>query len=160
MKTLSRSLFAAYLLVLLWLVLFKFSYDPVAVLRDFQTRSLNLVPFAFARRGEVLANFLAFIPFGVLLGVNFKQIGLVNRVAVILIFSLVVEVIQYVLAIGATDITDVIMNTLGGLSGVWLYQVGAKYAGEKYIDPAVLVTGTILLLGVLYLRTFVFIVRY
>jgi hypothetical protein len=39
MKALSRTLFAAYLLILLWLVLFKFSYDPIGVIRDFQTRA-------------------------------------------------------------------------------------------------------------------------
>ena len=74
MKALFRILFAAYLLVLLWLVLFKFSYDPIGVIRDFQTRSLNLIPFRFGRNSEMIANIIAFIPFGVMLGVNFKQV--------------------------------------------------------------------------------------
>ncbi|HKX84375.1 MAG TPA: VanZ family protein [Pyrinomonadaceae bacterium] len=73
MRVLSGTLFAAYLFVLLWLVLFKFSYDPFAVIRDFQMRSLNLIPFERTHNGEMISNIVAFIPFGVMLGVNFAS---------------------------------------------------------------------------------------
>ena len=33
-------------------------------------------------------------------------------------FSLAVEIIQFALAIGVTDITDIITNTLGGFIGL------------------------------------------
>src|SRR5689334_1178681 len=121
MRALSRTLFAAYLLILLWLVLFKFSYDPIGVIRDFQTRSLNLIPFAYANKNEVIANLVAFIPFGVMLGVNFRALAFKYKLAIIFAFSLAVEIIQYVLAIGAADITDVLMNTLGGFVGLSAY---------------------------------------
>src|SRR5829696_442108 len=121
MKALSRTLFAAYLLILLWLVLFKFSYDPVSVIRDFQTRSVNLIPFAWAQKGEVISNIIAFIPFGVMLGVNFKTVAFRYKIAVIFAFSIAAEIIQFALAIGATDITDIIMNTLGGFLGLVVY---------------------------------------
>jgi glycopeptide antibiotics resistance protein len=160
MRALSRTLFAAYLLILLWLVLFKFSYDPFAVIRDFQARSLNLIPFAFARNSEMIANLIAFIPFGVMLGVNFKQAAFKYKIAVIFAFSFAVETIQYVLAIGATDITDIIMNTLGGLVGLSVYDAVSKHANSRYLDGSVLATGTLILLAILYLRIFVFIVRY
>ena len=160
MRTLSRILFAAYLFILLWLVLFKFSYDPFAIIRDFQTRSLNLIPFAFARKGETISNIVVFIPFGVMLGVNFKQVAFRYKVAIIFAFSLAVEIIQYVLAIGVTDITDLIMNTLGGLIGLTAYDVVSKHAQYRYWDEFILVIGTLILLAILYLRIFVFIVRY
>ena len=160
MRTLSRTLFAAYLFILLWLVLFKFSYDPVGVLNDFQTRSLNLIPFARTHKSEMIANILAFVPFGVMLGVNFKQVVFRHKLAVILAFSLAVESIQYVLAIGVADITDVIMNTLGGFVGLAIYAVVNKYTNERHLERSILVTGTLILLAVLYLRVFVFIVRY
>lgn len=118
MTLLSRALFAAYLLILLWLVLFKFSYDPIGVIRDYQTRSLNLIPFAYANKSEVVSNIFAFIPFGVMLGVDFKRVLTRYKIAVIFFFSLAVEVIQFALAIGATDITDIIANTLGGVAGL------------------------------------------
>jgi glycopeptide antibiotics resistance protein len=160
MRPLSRTLFAAYLLILLWLVLFKFSYEPFAVVRDFQTRSLNLIPFAYSRNSEMIANVIAFIPFGVMLGVNFKQVALRYRLAVIFAFSVAVEIIQYCLAFGATDITDVIMNTLGGCTGLAIYGAIAKQTDDRFLDRSILIGGTLILLAILYLRVFVFIVRY
>ena len=45
--------------------------------------------------------------------------------------SIVLEALQYVLAIGATDITDVINNTLGGLIGSGLYLILYTFLGRK-----------------------------
>lgn len=160
MKALSRTLFAAYLVILLWLVLFKFSYDPIAVIRDYQTRSLNLIPFDYSRNSEMIANLLAFIPFGVMLGVIFKQVAWRNKLAAIFAFSVVVEIIQYCVAIGATDITDVIMNTLGGFIGLAAYTAVSKLTNERTLDLAIAISGTLILAAILYLRIFVFIVRY
>ena len=159
MKILSRSLFAAYLLVLLWLVLFKFSYDPFGVIRDLHTRTLNLVPFA-SGKGEMISNIVAFIPFGVMLSVNFKQARLVYRLAVIFAFSLGVEITQFVLAIGVTDVTDVIMNTFGGLIGLAAYDLAARYSNDGVLERIILIVGTFALLAVLYLRIFVIMVKY
>ena len=47
---------------------------------------------------------------------------LVNTVCVALI-SAVVEVLQYIFAVGSADIDDVILNTVGGLIGVSLFRV-------------------------------------
>ena len=159
-KALSRILFAAYLLMLLWLVLFKFSYDPLGVIRDYQTRSLNLIPFAATHRSEMIANILAFIPFGILLGVNFKQVAFRHKLAAIFAFSLAVESIQFALAIGVADITDVIVNTLGGFIGLTAYAVLSKYSSDKHLDRSIIVAGSLILLTILYLRIFVFMVRY
>ena len=160
MRALSRTLLAAYLFILLWLVLFKFSYDPFAVIRDFQTRSLNLVPFTRAHRSEMISNLVAFIPFGVMLGVSFKQLLLRYKIAVIFAFSLALEIIQYILAIGVTDITDVIMNTLGGVMGLAAYVGLSKHKNNRYLDGGILAGGTLTLVTILYLRIFVFIVKY
>lgn len=160
MRTLFKILFAAYLFVLIWLVLFKFSYDPFAVIREFQTRSLNLIPFARAHKSEMISNMIAFIPFGVMLGVHFKQALFKNKILVIFAFSLVAEILQFVLAIGVTDITDIIMNTLGGIVGLAAYDLISKHTNEKYLDQCVLVLGTLILLTILYLRIFVFMVKY
>ena len=160
MKALSRAVFAVYLVILLWLVLFKFSYDPFTVIRDFQTRSVNLIPFAWARNGEMIANLFAFIPFGVMLGVNFKQVAFRHKIVVIFAFSLVLEIIQYALAIGVTDITDLIMNTLGGFVGLAVYTAVSNDTNDRYLDRTILAAGTLMLLAIIYLRIFVFIVGY
>jgi len=146
--------------MLLWLVLFKFSYYPFAILRDFQTRSLNLIPFAYARNSEMIANVVAFIPFGLMLGINFKLVLFKYKIAIIFAFSLTAEIIQYALGIGASDITDIIMNTIGGFTGLAFYSAVSKDTNERFLDRCILIAGTMILLTILYLRIFVFIVRY
>ena len=160
MMALSRILFAAYLFILLWLVLFKFSYEPFAIINNPQIRSLNLIPFARTRNSEMISNLVAFIPFGVMLGVNFKRFAFWYKIAVIFAFSLAAEIIQYVLAVGVSDVTDLIMNTLGGFIGLAAYTLIGKYTNERYLDRFILIIGTIMLLVFLYLRIFVFIVKY
>jgi glycopeptide antibiotics resistance protein len=159
-KMFSRSVFAAYLLILLWLVLFKFSYDPFGVIRDFHVRTLNLIPFAMAHRSEMVSNIVVFIPFGLMLGVCFSELRLRSKLAIILGFSFGVEVVQFLLAIGVSDITDVIMNGLGGLLGIVGYQAASKLTKQESLERSIAVMGAIILLAVLYLRVFVFMVRY
>jgi glycopeptide antibiotics resistance protein len=161
-KALSRTLLALYLLILLWLVLFKFSLDLSSVL-DYQTRSLNLIPFADISRHnvrETIYNFVVFIPFGLLLSVNLKRATFWRRLAIIFLFSLAVETIQFVFAIGVTDITDVITNTFGGFLGLILYYVINRYVDTEKLDRFIIVASTILLvlfivlLGILLSRNF------
>ena len=40
--------------------------------------------------------------------------------------SLLLEITQYILAIGSSDITDLITNTAGGLLGIALYSIVAR----------------------------------
>jgi glycopeptide antibiotics resistance protein len=108
----------------------------------------------------MISNLVAFVPFGVMLGVNFKHAIVRYKIAVIFAFSLAVEIIQYALAIGVTDITDLIMNTLGGAIGLAVYVVLSKHTNERYLDRGILLAGTLILLTILYFRIFVFIVRY
>jgi len=162
-KIVSRALLALYLLVLIWLVLFKFSYDISSVLLDHQTRSLNLIPFVDALRGsfrEMIDNLVIFIPFGLLLSVNLKRATFWRKLTLIFIFSMTAEMIQFVLAIGTTDITDVITNTLGGFVGLILYDLGKKYIDSEKLDRFIVIAGTILLILFIVLRVFFFRVRY
>ena len=162
MKILSKILLVAYILTLLWLVLFKFSFDLPGVL-DYQQRSLNLVPFVDYFRGnvrETIDNFVVFVPFGLLLGVTYKQISLKRKLASIFVFSLVVEAAQYALAIGTTDVTDIITNTLGGLFGLALYDLAKRYASGKWLDRIIVVIGSVLLVSLLLYRILVIHVRY
>jgi glycopeptide antibiotics resistance protein len=126
-------------------------------------RSLNLTPFAdFSRNNsrEILDNLIVFIPFGLLLSASFKQATFRRKLAFISMFSLAVEVVQYVLAIGVADITDVIANTLGGFLGLTLYGLGKKYGDSKKLDRFVVIMNTTLFILFMLLRFFVFKVRY
>ncbi len=149
-KILFRGVLALYLATLTWLVLFKLTFNVSRVL-NYHHRSLNLIPFAAPKIvngrtdfGEIILNCIFFIPFGLLLDVNFKKIGFLPKIAFILVFSVTAESIQFIFAIGASDITDVIANTLGGFLGLKLYDLGNKYINTEKLDRAIISVGTIL----------------
>jgi len=161
-KSLFKAVFSLYLLVLLWLVLFKTSLDFSAVL-DHQVRSLNLIPFMGISQSnlrEMLDNLIVFIPFGLLLSVNFKRITVWQKLTYVFIFSVAVEMIQFILSIGVADITDVIMNTLGGFFGLMIYSLGNTFIKNEKLDWIIVVVNTILLVLFLLLRFLVFKVKY
>ncbi len=151
-KFLSRGLFVLYLLFLVWLVIFKFRFDITSIF-DHEHRSLNLIPFAAPsivngqiNLGEMIMNCVFFIPLGLLLHVNFKHIRFLPKLFFVLIFSLAAELIQYIFAIGATDITDLITNTLGGFLGLTLYQLCNKFIKTHRLDSIINTLGAILLI--------------
>lgn len=163
MKQLYKTSLAIYVTFLLWLVLFKTSTDLLGVLTGYQSRSLSLVPFAGYSPGnarEMLDNLIVFIPLGLLLGVNYKQALLRRKLAFVFIFSLSAEIAQYAFAIGITDITDIILNTLGGLTGLAAYKLVSKYVNTNKLDMFIVVVMAALLTAFMLLRFFVFKVRY
>jgi glycopeptide antibiotics resistance protein len=149
-KILSGGLLVLYLVTLTWLVLFKLTFNISRILNHHH-RSLNLVPFAAPSIvngridfGEMILNCVFFIPFGLLLNVNFKKTGFFPKLACILVFSVSAELIQYMFAIGATDITDVITNTVGGFIGLILYDLSNKYINTEKLDRIIISAGALL----------------
>lgn len=156
-KILSKGLLALYLVILIWLVLFKLQYNILSVF-NYHHRSLNLIPFAApsivnGSFREMIDNVIIFIPFGLLLNVNFKKVGFLPKFAFILVLSLTFELIQFIFAIGATDITDVITNTVGGFLGLKLYGLSNKYINNKKLDRVIIFASILLLVLLLYYRT-------
>ena len=145
MKWLARTLFTVYLVILAWLVLFKFSLHLDAVLH-YDKRSLNFVPFSRASgsSSEWVDNVLVVIPFGLLLSVNFKRMDFWTKLLIVLSASLAAETIQYIAAIGATDITDVTTNTMGGLIGIVAYALVSKYVDQESLDKFIVVVGSVI----------------
>lgn len=165
-KILSRGLLALYLVILIWLVLFKLQFNISSVF-NYHHRSLNLNPFAVPlyvngriNFGEMIDNVIIFIPFGLLLSVNFKEIGFLPKFTLILVFSLTCELIQFIFAIGAADITDVITNTVGGFLGLKLYGLSNKYINNKKLDRVIIFVGTLFLVLLLYIRIHILKLRY
>lgn len=114
------ALFVIYLLLLVWTILWKVHVPFIG--RD-DMRELKLVPFAsgdgFGANDpyEIAANFLLFVPLGVYLSalaIRFKPMWIVGA-------SLLLEVAQFVLATGSSDVADLVVNTAGGAAGVGLY---------------------------------------
>lgn len=119
-RTLLKVLFAAYILFLVWAILFKFGFSLSAIRGS---RVLNLLPYYNDGTAswstiwtEIKGNVVIFLPFGFYLFLLAPERPVRNLLC-ILLATVSLEVMQYVLACGVTDITDVIDNTLGGALG-------------------------------------------
>jgi glycopeptide antibiotics resistance protein len=161
MKAFSKIVFVIYVVFVLWLLLFKSSYDIVGVISEYGVRSFNPLPFAHA--GDVrqtIENVLVFVPLGLLVAVNFKKLGFWPQAALVFGLSAAIEALQFALAIGRTDITDLLANTAGGLLGLAMYSLLRKHSAGTGLDLVVSMA-TLALLGVcVALRVFVFRIIY
>ena len=119
------ALFGVYLVLLVWLVLWKLQMPYVG---EGALRHIKLVPFApTAEDGaseplEVLANVALFVPFGFYLGLIAPSWPSWKLAGVVAGTSLLLEVTQWVLSVGSCDITDLVVNTAGGLAGFGLLE--------------------------------------
>ena len=128
------SVFLFYIVILLQVLLFK----SVPVWQVFSEnrrilRDINLVPFyyfttddAIARTfafSNVFGNIVLFIPMGIYIPSLIRNKKFFRYILTIFLISLSVEIIQYIFAIGITDIDDIILNCVGGLIGIAIYKV-------------------------------------
>lgn len=136
-----RSFFVMYILILIYLTLFSPYYG-----RIYFHRSFNFIPFktiiSFIKSSyklnlevvitNILGNIIAFIPMGFFLPIVFKKMNRFKIVVYIILFSTSsIEIFQYLLGVGTTDIDDIILNTLGGILGFILYRIGVKIIRSK-----------------------------
>ncbi len=111
-------------------ILFKLQFN----INDLDTvRSINLIPFYYDKEigtafhlKEVLENLLIFVPMGIYLQMLLPKCRFHGKLIIIAGTSLLLEGAQYVLAIGRSDITDLITNFMGGLLGLALYGMMAR----------------------------------
>lgn len=129
-NTLTLVLFAIYLLVLTWLILFKLQFSIPEMTEG---RIINLIPLlgsfndnGVIRFSEIRDNILAFIPLGIYICMLKAPWPFVKKVLTIIGLTFVFEMIQFIFAIGRADITDVISNTLGGIIGIGIYALLSK----------------------------------
>lgn len=120
-------LFLIYLALLIWIILFKLQFS----ISDLDTlRSVNLIPFHYDNEigagfhiKEVLENLLIFVPMGIYLHMLLPESRFHVKLVIIAGSSLLLEMSQYILAVGRSDITDLLTNTAGGLLGIALYGI-------------------------------------
>lgn len=128
----------AYALVVLALTTLK-AFFTIGMLwrpENQQVRSLELIPFEnlvtadswFAPLFDSLGNIALFLPLGmlgvILLGRTRRRILKVTVTAAL--FSLVIEISQFLFELGRTDVDDLFFNTLGALLGGWLATLGGR----------------------------------
>lgn len=140
MKKTINNLFIAgfifYVLFVVWQILFKYS-TPLQLFGNREYfRSVNLIPFNDIINGnfnklDIIGNVILFIPLGIYLNIINPTSKISNNIYIIIGTSLAFECIQYILGLGATDATDIITNTVGGLIGIGIYIVIEKLFKNK-----------------------------
>lgn len=151
----TKVLLAIYLVMLVWIILFKMQTD-FSIMFKMEYRNINLIPFRGSvitngriEVGEIVLNILIFVPLGVYTSILKSRWGFLKRTAPAFFTSLTFEVLQYMFGIGATDITDLIGNTLGGIIGILFFGLLSKLLKEhtiKFIN-VIAAIGTILIVG-------------
>lgn len=108
-------------------------------------RNVNLIPFQTIKENilvndgirmhlidiSVWGNVLMFIPAGIYIMLFSYSHSKRKAFYKVLACTIIIEVIQYIFAIGATDIDDVILNGLGGAIGIAIYALFLKILKEK-----------------------------
>ena len=138
-------LFCVYLALLVWAVIWKFGVPHIGG----DVRTVKLVPFVAAGGNgasdpaEVVANVLLFMPFGVYLALLAPRWPWWRIAVVLASTSVGLEMTQFVLSVGSSDVTDVIVNTAGGLAWTALLVV----VGGRRSPRAAVVIGRICVAG-------------
>ncbi len=125
-----------YFLVLCRGLLFKYvrPWEVFSDERYFYT-GYNLVPFngsGLDFRIDLIINTILFMPFGFMISMKSKHnIKSFLYLLIPLASSFIFEFTQYLFKLGAADVTDIIMNTVGSLIGFAVYYVWFKLKGNK-----------------------------
>jgi len=90
---------------------------PFYVIYSYLSGNMQVSPFVALL--NVLGNIVIFIPLGVFFMLRRRDKSVLRNVLPVFMVSVLVETIQYALGLGFCDIDDVILNSTGGLIGVW-----------------------------------------
>lgn len=140
-----KGLFLFYMVVMTWIILFKMSLSLDGI--GDGIRSFNLIPFkgAMIINGrmdilEMIENILIFCPFGIYAGVLWRDWKIKEKVFAFFSVSLIYEILQYILVIGRSDITDLMENTIGGIFGLVIYFLLSKMCrNQEWTEKIILV---------------------
>lgn len=124
-------------------------------------RSYNLIPFAtiteYATTVDathngifdinIWGNILLFVPLGVYLMIYFKNNSPKKVIMTALFVSMFAEILQFIFAIGSLDIDDVILNTVGAIVGIGVYQL-LKVVFKSRIKVRYAVSGMSAMVGI------------
>lgn len=127
-------LFYFYMLALVYFLLLSDGFGRLSVYEDYH---YNLIPFQEIKRFilywkviddpflvtmNLFGNIIAFVPFGALIRwVINRSVRWYQVLGYTFLLSLSVEVLQLIAKVGVFDVDDLLLNSLGGLIGFWVY---------------------------------------
>jgi len=155
-KIISITLFAIYFLFLIRIVLFKDApLNGLFKIIGKVEQSIDLIPMGsvldmfynnvsiFRMAENIIGNIMIFVPFGMLIPIVWK-IKTKKVVTYGCIVSLCFEIVQFCLACGASDIDDVIFNTLGAFLGYSIYvQIKKRVKNSMQLQRIVIIIVTL-----------------
>jgi glycopeptide antibiotics resistance protein len=127
--------------------------------------TLNLIPFSKPSilKGktdisEIILNVVIFMPLGLYVGILFERWIFAKKLFLIFFISLIIEVLQFILRLGAADITDIITNTFGGIVGLMIFKAieklfNNKVKAQKFINVIATIGTTLIILFLILLKT-------
>lgn len=134
-RIISRICFGIYMIFLVYFLLLSDGFGRASGYAEYR---YNIVPFReimrfikyrdiiplFDRLVNLSGNIVAFMPFGALIRwvVN-RRVRWYQAVGYTFLFSLCVELLQLIARVGVFDVDDLILNTLGGLLGFFVYYI-------------------------------------
>lgn len=97
-------------------------------------RGVNIIPFYsiagylftdtdyYHAVNNLLGNVVTFIPLGIYITLLRKNKGVLLNLLFVFLFSVSIEIAQFIFARGVSDIDDVLLNSLGGLIGILCFK--------------------------------------
>lgn len=155
---------AAFYLFMMLDLFFRFNY--IFEVGRVITRSYNFIPFKtilfyadihgnFLQSLSdinILGNVVAFIPYGMYLQVIRKRKTFAKGLLIVVLTSIAIEMIQLAFGLGACDIDDVLLNSIGGVIGLLVYALIRKlFRGEEQAKTAIMVGSVLVGVPVIYL---------
>lgn len=147
-RILGRIFFGIYICILVYFMFFSEEWGRKIFGGEYH---YNLVPFREISRylhywrkiggwrvlWNLAGNIIGFIPFGSLLPIlREKKLGFFKVFLLSFELSLLIEISQLVLRTGSCDVDDLILNTLGGCIGYFIYYY-MKRMKENYFEKKV-----------------------
>ncbi|MDF2544068.1 MAG: teicoplanin resistance protein VanZ [Herbinix sp.] len=169
-------IFICYVLLLMKILLLS-RVSPMELFHNQRIlfRSINLIPFHSImeylsgssdtlRRfafGNVVGNIVIFIPLGIYLSLFKKDRRVLINLLFICLVSIFIEIIQWVLGIGVSDIDDIILNGLSGFLGILGYKILLLLLqDEKKVHTAITIVSVIVGLPVILYLLFMMKMRF
>lgn len=122
-NTLLFGVFGVYIFILLAFLFFKVSSVQAINLIPFHTITDYIFNAGVLPLSNILGNIALFIPLGIYLTLFKCNKNICINTIWIIFISVSVEILQYLMKVGVTDIDDVILNGLGGLLGIIIFKV-------------------------------------
>lgn len=148
----TKLIFYSYLILLIVFVILKFDgsfysiRDTIRLIkwsREMGAMNINYIPFrtilsqirqvdALWALKNLLANIIAFIPWGILFPLTYKHLKKFIPFSVVtIIVLLLIESIQFVFMIGYFDVDDILLNFIGACFGYFLGNIFRKLKFSK-----------------------------